>query len=67
MCAGRFTAADISVGYALLLAAFTKLDAKFTPAVAAYWASLQERDGFRRARAKQEAAGREQGVENRLG
>jgi glutathione S-transferase len=51
----------------LLLAAFTKLDAKFTPAVAAYWASLQERDGFRRARAKQEAAGREQGVENRLG
>jgi hypothetical protein len=51
----------------LLLAAFTKLDAKFTPAVAAYWASLKERDGFRRAMAKQEAAGREQGVENRLG
>ncbi len=66
LCAGRFTAADISVGYALLLAVFTKLDAKFTPAVAAYWQSLKERDGFRRAMAKQDAAGREQGVENRL-
>lgn len=66
MCAGRFTAADISVGYALLLAAFTKLDAKFTPAVAAYWSSLKERDGFRRAMIKQETAGREQGVKNTL-
>ncbi len=66
LCAGRFTAADISVGYALLLAVFTKLDGKFTPAVAAYWQSLQERDGFRRAMAKQATAGREQGVENRL-
>lgn len=66
LCAGRFTAADISVGYALLLAVFTKLDGKFTPAVAAYWQSLKERDGFRRAMAKQAAAGREQGVENRL-
>jgi len=66
LCARRFTAADISVGYALLLAVFTKLDAKFTPAVAAYWQSLKERDGFRRAMAKQDTAGREQGVENRL-
>ncbi|MGO9703472.1 MAG: glutathione S-transferase family protein [Xanthobacteraceae bacterium] len=66
LCAGRFTAADISVGYALLIAAYTKLDVKFTPAVAAYWRSLKERDGFRHAMAKQEAAGREQGVENRL-
>lgn len=66
MCAGRFTAADISVGYALLLAAFTKLDAKFTPAVAAYWSSLKERDGFRRAMIEQETAGREQGVKNTL-
>lgn len=66
LCAGRFTAADISVGYALLLAVFTKLDAKFTPAVAAYWKSLKGREGFRRAVAKQDAAGREQGVENRL-
>jgi glutathione S-transferase len=56
LCAGRFTVADVSVGYALLLATFTGLAAKFSPAVAAYWQSLQDRDGFRRAMAKQEAA-----------
>ena len=41
LCAGRFTAADISVGYALLLAANLELDGDFSPAVAAYWARLQ--------------------------
>jgi len=56
LCAGRFTVADISVGYALLLATSTGLAAKFSPAVAAYWQSLQDRDGFRRAVARQEAA-----------
>ncbi len=62
LCAGRFTVADISVGFALLLSEFTGLDAKFSPAVAAYWKSLKERDGFRRAIARQEAAARDQGV-----
>jgi glutathione S-transferase len=66
-CAGRFTVADISVGFASLLAQFIGLDAKFTPAVAAYWQSLKAREGFKKAMAKQDAAGREQGVENRLG
>jgi len=56
LCGGRFTAADISVGFALLFATFTGLDAKFSPAVAAYWQSLRERDGFRRAMARQDAA-----------
>jgi glutathione S-transferase len=56
LCAGRFTVADISVGYGLLLATSTGLAAKFSPAVAAYWQSLQDRDGFRRAVARQEAA-----------
>jgi glutathione S-transferase len=54
MCAGRFTVADISVGFALMLAEFIGLDAKFSPAVAAYWQRLRERDGFRRAIAKQD-------------
>jgi len=62
LCAGCFTVADISVGYALLLAESIGLDAKFTPAVAAYWQSLKERDGFRRAMAKQDKAMAEQGV-----
>jgi glutathione S-transferase len=65
LCAGRFTAADISVGYALLLAEAIGLDAKFSPAVAAYWRSLKGRDGFKRAMAKQETVAREQSVEVR--
>jgi glutathione S-transferase len=53
LCAERFTAADISVGYALLLAEQLGLDAEFTPAIAAYWARLQARPGFRAAKASQ--------------
>jgi len=55
LCAGRFTAADISVGYALLLAQTLGLDAGFSPATAAYWARLQARDGFKRAKQAQAA------------
>jgi glutathione S-transferase len=53
LCADRFTAADISVGYALLLAEELGLDAEFSPAVAAYWARLQARPGFQAAKAAQ--------------
>lgn len=53
LCADRFTGADISVGYALLLAAQLGLDAEFTPAVAAYWARLQARPAFQAAKAAQ--------------
>ena len=49
LCGGRFTAADISVGYALLLAERIGLSKDFTPAVAGYWQRLRERDSFRRA------------------
>jgi glutathione S-transferase len=42
------------------------LDEKFTPAVATYWQSLKAREGFKKAMAKQDAVGREQGVENRV-
>ena len=56
LCAGRFTAADISVGYALLLAEHIGLASDFTPAVADYWQRLQSRDGFRRAVAAETAA-----------
>lgn len=52
-CAGRFTGADISVGYALLLAQTLGLDARFSPAVAEYWARLQARDGFQAAKRAQ--------------
>ena len=62
LAAGRFTAADVSVGYALMLADILGMTAQFTPAVAAYWKRLQQRQGLRRALAAQEAAAREQGV-----
>jgi glutathione S-transferase len=62
LCGGRFTAADISVGYALLFAQRLGLAASFGPAVAAYWHRLRERDGFRRAVAAEKLAGEQQGV-----
>jgi len=62
LCAGRFTVADISVGFALMLAQFLGLDAKFSPAVASYWTSLKARDGFRRTVERQKTAARQQNV-----
>ena len=53
LCAARFTAADISVGYALLLATQLGLDAEFSAAVADYWLRLQARGGFQAAKAAQ--------------
>lgn len=52
---GRFTVADISVGYALLLAKSLKIDNGFPPQVAAYWERLKARDGFARAKKAQKA------------
>lgn len=60
LCAGRFTVADISVGYALLLADRIGLAKDFGPAVAAYWQRLQDRDGFRRAVSAENVAGEAQ-------
>ncbi|MBK4739195.1 glutathione S-transferase family protein [Noviherbaspirillum pedocola] len=62
MAADRFTAADISVGYALLLAEHLGLKSRFTPAVLAYWERLRLRDGFQRAMAAQQKAALAQGV-----
>lgn len=60
LCAGRFTVADISVGYALLLADRIGLAKDFGPAVAAYWERLQGRDGFRRAVSAENVVGEAQ-------
>lgn len=62
LAAGRFTAADISVGYALMLAGQLHLGARLPAAVTAYWARLQQREGFRRALAAQHEAAVAQGV-----
>ena len=65
LCADRFTAADVAVGYALMLAELLGLNERFTPAVAAYWQRLRTRDGFTRALAAQERAALAQGVSTR--
>ncbi len=62
LCAGRFTAADVSVGYALLLAEHLGLAERFTPSVGAYWERLQARPGFKAAMAAQSSAAKAQGV-----
>jgi glutathione S-transferase len=62
LCGGRFTVADISVGYALLFAQRLGLAEQFGPAVAAYWQRLRERDGFHRAVAAEILAGQQQNV-----
>lgn len=62
LCGERFTVADISVGYALMLAEYIGLAPQFPVAVAKYWERLQERDGFVRAMDTQLQAAQEQGV-----
>lgn len=54
LCAGRFTGADISVGYALLLARTLGLDERWSDAVRAYWERCAARPGFARAKAAQQ-------------
>src|ERR1700758_1571897 len=66
LCAGRFTAADIVVGYALRLADSIGLAKDFGQNVAAYWARLQQRDRYKRAVAAEQRAGVEQNVAPRI-
>src|SRR6202012_3964873 len=66
LCAGRFTAADVVIGYALRLADNIGLAKDFGPNVAAYWQRVAERDGFRRAVAAERRAGLEQNVAPRV-
>lgn len=53
LCAGRFTVADISVGYALLLAETLGHLGEVGPRLRDYWTRLQARDGFMRAKSRQ--------------
>lgn len=62
LCAMRFTAADIAVGYALLLAEHLGLAEQFTPNIRAYWDRLQDRPAFQSALARQQQAALAQGV-----
>ena len=53
---GSFTMADISVGYALMLAVQIGMEERFNPTIAAYLQRLRAREGWRRADAAQHAA-----------
>jgi glutathione S-transferase len=53
LCAGRFTMADLCVGYTLLLARTLSLEHKFSPEISAYWHRLSTRPGFVTAKAAQ--------------
>jgi len=53
LAADRFTAADISVGYALMLAGTIGLDAEFSGPVRTYFDRIRDREGFRRASDRQ--------------
>ena len=60
--ADRFTGADISIAYALLLARSLGLDSEFSEPVRAYWERMKARPGFQRAKAAQKAAAASAGV-----
>lgn len=56
LCADRFTAADISVGYALLLGRTLGLHSEYPAVVLEYWQRLQDRPAYKTARAAQKQA-----------
>ena len=62
VCADRFTMADISIGYALLLASFLNMELEFPESIQRYWQRLQQRGGFKRAQYAESIAARDQGV-----
>src|ERR1700745_3619601 len=66
LCAGRFTAADIVMGYALRLASTIGLARDFGPNAGAYWDRLQQRVAYQRAVAAEKKAGVEQNVAPRV-
>jgi glutathione S-transferase len=66
LVAGRFTAADIAIGFALLLAEKIGLGKDFGPSVAAYWQRLQQRESYQRAVAAEDLAGEQQKVARRF-
>jgi glutathione S-transferase len=62
LCAGRFTAADIAVGYAVMLAEIIGLGPQLPPSVAQWWARVKSRPGYAQAMAAQKAVARAQNI-----
>lgn len=49
LCAGRFTIADICVGYALVLAQSLDIEEVFTPHIRRYWDGIVRRPAYQQA------------------
>ena len=64
LAAGRFTMADISVGYALFLADETGLSARFSPAILRYRERLRGRSAYGRATEAELSEAARQGVDD---
>lgn len=62
LCANRFTIADISVAYALMLAEYNGLLNQCAETVQNYWQKLQQRPAFLKARQREQAAAKAQGI-----
>ena len=63
VAANRFTVADISIGYALMLLKMTGLFDQAPASLQAYYGRLKQRPAYRRAKAAQQAAATEKGVQ----
>lgn len=62
LCGGRFTIADISVGYALMLAEHVGLLEQCSAKVQAYWQLLKQRPSFINALKKEQKVAAAQGI-----
>ena len=62
LCGERFTLADISVGYALMLAWYQGLEPAFPLEILPYWKRLQQRPAYVRSLQIEAQAARDQGV-----
>jgi glutathione S-transferase len=62
VAADRFTVADISVGYALMVLKVIGLFDQAPPSLQAYYGRLRQRPAFVRAKAAQKRAASEKGV-----
>jgi len=63
LCAGRFTAADIAVSYALLLGQHLGLEEQYPAGVRAYWERMRARPALQRALKAQHEAAIAQGID----
>jgi glutathione S-transferase len=66
VAAGRFTVADISVGYALMLADIIGLSKQLPVAISDYWQRISAREGYGRAIEIQKRAAADQRAETSI-